>query len=347
MKEMTGAERILTTLQHREPDRVPHFELYIHQKVRDALVKPGATYFDAVDHLNLDALVVDDLPQNDMLEMIDSNRFRNKWGVIWQITPDSIHPVEGPIKSEKDLDNWVLPDPDKPALYDQMREMVKKYKGQKAVISAFQDPFDIATSMRGTENYFKDFILNPKLVDRIGELLKSYYMRYIKNCMEVGVDIIFITGDYATTKWPMLSNKFFARHVIPILKALTEESQRLGAYVFKHTDGNVMPLMDLLMDSGINGLHPIDPNAGMNLAFMKEKYGEKLTLLGNVDCAQTLSWGTADDVRAEVKRCLRQGSKGGGYVCMSSNTIHSAVKPENYMEMIKAIREYGKYPVSV
>jgi uroporphyrinogen decarboxylase len=69
--------------------------------------------------------------------------------------------------------------------------------------------------------------------------------------------------------------------------------------------------------------------------------------MGNVDCAETLSWGTTDDVRAEVKRCLRQGAKGGGYICMSSNTIHSAVKPENYLEMIKAICEYGKYPVSV
>jgi uroporphyrinogen decarboxylase len=346
MKELTGAERIITTLQHREPDMVPHFELYIHANIRNS-IKPGSSYFDMVDLLDHDAIVVDDLPQNDMNNMLDATRFRNRWGVIWQITPDAIHPVEGPIKTPKDLDSWVCPDPDEPEKYKLLAGMVKKYKGQKAVIVAFQDPFDIASSMRGAENYFKDFILNPDLVDSIGGLLRDYYKKYIKNCMETGADIIFITGDYATTKWPMLSNKYFSKHVIPILKSLVDEAKSHGAYVFKHTDGNIMPIMDLIMSTGLDGLHPIDPNAGMDLAFMKEKYGDRLTLMGNVDCAQILSWGTAEDVRNEVKRCLRQGAKGGGYICMSSNTIHSAVKPENYLEMIKALREYGKYPISI
>lgn len=343
---LTGLERVLTTLRHREPDRVPHFELYIHQKVRD-FIQPGASYFDIVEALDLDAIVVDDMPQNDMTNMLDSTRFKNKWGVIWQTSSDSVHPVEGPIKSEKDLDTWILPDPDDPMRYKQLSDIVDRYKGQKAVIVAFQDPFDIASTMRGAENYYKDFILNPSLVDRLGELLKGYYLRYIDNCMAMGADIIFITGDYATTKWPMLSNRCFSRHVIPILKALTAEAKSKGAYVFKHTDGNVMPLMDLFLESGIDGLHPIDPNAGMDLGLMKEKYGEKLTLMGNVDCAETLCWGSAEAVREDVRRCMRQGATGGGYICMSSNTIHSAVKPQNYLEMIGAIREFGVYPICV
>jgi uroporphyrinogen decarboxylase len=346
VKELTGQQRILTTLQHREPDRVPHFELYIHEKIRNA-IKPGATYFDIVDYLNLDAIVVDDLPQNDMMEMLDSTHFRNKWGVVWQITPDAIHPVEGPIKTEKDLDKWKLPDPDEPSRYNLISQMVKKYKGQKAVIAAFQDPFDIASSMRGAENYYKDFIVNPVLVDRMGELLRGYYIKYIKHALAAGADIVFVTGDYATTKFPMLSRKHFSLHVIPILKSLVDEAKSHGAYVFKHSDGNLMPIIDLVLSSGIDGLHPIDPNAGMDLAGMKKSYGDKLTLMGNVDCSFILCHGSLEDVRGEVRRCMQQAARGGGYICMSSNTIHSAVKTENYLEMIKAIREYGEYPISL
>lgn len=290
MKELTGTERIIMTLQHKEPDRVPHFELFVHAKVRDRIL-PGSTYAEIVDYLDMDAIVVDDLPQNDMANMLDSSHFRNKWGVIWRLTTDSIHPVEGPIKSEKDLDNWIAPDPDEPERYTLMTETVKKYKGHKAIIIAFQDPFDIATSMRGAENYFKDFILNPALVDRIAGILRNYYLRFIKNSIEVGADIIFVTGDYATTKWPMLSNKLFSRHVIPVLKSLVDEAKSRGAYVFKHTDGNIMPIMDLIVSSGIDGLHPIDPNAGMDLGEVKKSYGDKLTLMGNVDCAYVLSRG--------------------------------------------------------
>jgi hypothetical protein len=76
MKELTGSERVITTLQHKEPDRVPHFELYVHTKVRNSIL-PGSTYPDIVDYLNMDAIVVDDLPQNDMANMVDSTHFRN------------------------------------------------------------------------------------------------------------------------------------------------------------------------------------------------------------------------------------------------------------------------------
>jgi uroporphyrinogen decarboxylase len=145
----------------------------------------------------------------------------------------------------------------------------------------------------------------------------------------------------------MLSSEHFARHVIPILKMLVDEAKRLGVYLIKHSDGNVSPILDMILDTGIHGIHPIDPLAGMDLGAVKEKYGHRVCLLGNVDCAYTLTWGTTAEVREEVKRCIRQAARGGGYICMSSNTIHSAVKPENYVEMVSAIREYGRYPISI
>ena len=108
-----------------------------------------------------------------------------------------------------------------------------------------------------------------------------------------------------------------------------------------------MPIIDMIIDTGIHALHPIDPNARMDLGEVKKKYGHRVCLVGNVDCAYTLTWGTLEEVRDDVKRCVKQAARGGGYICMSSNSIHSAVKPENYVEMVKAIRNYGKYPISI
>ena len=170
-----------------------------------------------------------------------------------------------------------------------LAEAVKRFKGRRAVIASFADPFNVANEVRGAEEHFKDFVRNPALVDRLSEMIRDYYFKYIKNCMEAGADIIHVAGDYATTKWPMLSRQHFARHVIPVLKSLVDEAKRHGAYVIKHTDGNIMPIMDLLLDSGINGLHPIDPNASMDLGEVKQKYGHKVCLVGNVDCAYILT----------------------------------------------------------
>ena len=145
----------------------------------------------------------------------------------------------------------------------------------------------------------------------------------------------------------MLRREHFVRHVIPVLKDLVDEAQRGGGKVAKHTDGNIYPILDLIVDTGIDGLHPIDPNAGMDLGDVKQKYGDRVCLMGNVDCAEILTWGTVEEVRDDVRRCLRQAAAGGGYICSSSNSIHSAVKPKNYAALVSAIREYGHYPISL
>ena len=103
----------------------------------------------------------------------------------------------------------------------------------------------------------------------------------------------------------------------------------------------------MLVDTGIHGIHPIDPGAGMDLREAKKKYGNRICLIGNVDCTYILTWGTLEEVREDVKRCIKQAAQGGGFICRASQSIHSAVKPENYVEMVHAIREYGEYPINI
>jgi len=148
------------------------------------------------------------------------------------------------------------------------------------------------------------------------------------------------------TKGPMVSPKHTARFLTPATQKQVELGHELGVPVFKHTDGNLWQIIQLLVDTGIDGLHPIDPMAGMDLAEVGAKYPD-LCLMGNVNCGATLSWKSVEEVRQEVKECIKKAGYGGGYICMSSNSIHSGVKPENYVAMIKAVREFGKYPLDL
>ena len=72
-----------------------------------------------------------------------------------------------------------------------------------------------------------------------------------------------------------------------------------------------------------------------------------MALKGNVDCAQTLTFGSPEEVVEATKAALRQGMPGGGFILSSSNSIHSAVKPENYMAMLKTLQDFGRYPRAV
>jgi uroporphyrinogen decarboxylase len=160
-----------------------------------------------------------------------------------------------------------------------------------------------------------------------------------------GVKIIYTGDDYAGNTGPLMSPKHFRKLFYPGLCRVMGGYKELGLHVIKHTDGNLWRIIDMIVDSGIDCLDPIDPQAGMNLAEVKAKYGDRIALKGNVDCAQLMTFGTPDQVIEATKEALRQGAPGGGFILSSSNSIHSAVKPENYQALLHTWQKYGQYPL--
>ena len=80
---------------------------------------------------------------------------------------------------------------------------------------------------------------------------------------------------------------------------------------------------------------------------MKERHGDHLVLCGNGDVARILPFGTPEEIRREVRRCLRQGAAGGGFVLASSNSLHSQVPLENYLVMLDEAHRSGVYPIDL
>jgi uroporphyrinogen decarboxylase len=85
----------------------------------------------------------------------------------------------------------------------------------------------------------------------------------------------------------------------------------------------------------------------MDIGWVKRKYGSRITLLGNIDCANLLSFGSRREIVEAVKDILRKASPGGGHVFSSSNSIHSGVSPQTFWTMMDAVREFGTYPIRV
>jgi uroporphyrinogen decarboxylase len=100
-----------------------------------------------------------------------------------------------------------------------------------------------------------------------------------------------------------------------------------------------------LIDNGIDAWHGIQPRIGMDLALLKERFGDKLCFFGGVDC-ETLIAGTPETVREEVRVAIKHAGPGGGLVVTNSNVIQPGTQLENYYGMRNAIREYGRYPIT-
>jgi uroporphyrinogen decarboxylase len=323
----------------------------LNEQVRNAIL-PGASYEDFIEYVDMDGICIHDKTGGAWeYETLDASKKikRDQWGAIVRFTEQQAgHPIKPAIELQETLDTYVPPDPDLPWRYEPLERALKRFKGQRAVIVYAGDPFAVAKDfILGDVRYFKAMIKNPGLVEQANEIVLNYYLRYVKNCLDLGADIIWVGGDWAMKKGPMVSPELTKRFIGPYFQKIVELAHSRGAPCLKHTDGNVWPIIDVILDAGTDGLHPIDPLAGMDIGDAKTRIGNKLCLMGNVSCVTTLCSGTIEEVRQETKDVIRKAGKGGGLICGSSNSIHSGVRPENYVAMVKAIKEYGKYPLLV
>jgi uroporphyrinogen decarboxylase len=148
------------------------------------------------------------------------------------------------------------------------------------------------------------------------------------------------TDDVANASGLLMRPETYFELIAPRFRRALQGYKDLGCLCIKHCDGKIDAVIDFWIDCGIDCLDPIDPAAGYTMAGMKAKYGSRICLKGNIDCTGALCSGTAEQVAAEVRQCIRDGAPGGGFILSSSNTIHRGVKPANYRAMLRAAREY-------
>ena len=131
----------------------------------------------------------------------------------------------------------------------------------------------------------------------------------------------------------------FAEFTIPYLKELIDYIHSRGAKVIFHSDGYLMPILELIMQTEPDVIHSIDPMAGMDIAKVKEVTYGKVALMGNVKCS-ALQDGSEEEIKESVFYALEHGSKGSGFIFSSSNCIFKGLPLNNYEKMLKYYWEY-------
>ena len=343
--KLTSVERVMRVLNREEPDRVPHFEWLVDRRVREALLPDCKTPDEFAVRMGHDAVLVD---PHFSKQQIGPNRWLSEWGFVFEygIEEHGVE-VESPIKTMADFERYDPPDPHAPGRYEPIEAAVRNYKREVAIGVHLNDVFSIPRYLMGMTDLLLAIVADQALVKALVEMSVNINLAMAKEVAARGVDFVYTGDDYAFNQGPLMSPKHFRDLFYPELCRVMGGFKELGLKVIKHTDGNLWPILDMIVDSGIDCLDPIDTQAGMDLGEVKEKYGQRIALKGNVDCVQILSFGTVEDVIGETKEALRKGAPGGGYILSSSNSIHSGVKPENYQAMLRTLEEYGRYPITL
>lgn len=142
-----------------------------------------------------------------------------------------------------------------------------------------------------------------------------------------------------------MSPAMFKEFIVPGLRAEAETAHAQGKYFIKHTDGNIWPILDIMIEAGIDGWQGIQPRIGMTLPKLQERYGGRLCFWGGVDM-HTLVAGTEEEVTEEVRLACESAPKEGGLVVTCGNSIMVGVKYQNYLAQLRAVKLYGQRAVS-
>jgi len=184
---------------------------------------------------------------------------------------------------------------------------------------------------------------NPeKLLDEAQRRVDEQLAQAEKLANHGALDGFFLCADYCFNTGPFLSPRLFSKFVTPFLTQTITAYREMGFYAIKHTDGNIMPIIDQLVGANPHALHSLDPMAGVDIAEVKRLYGDQICLIGNVNCAE-LDTGTEEDIIASTRYALQNGMPGGGYIFSTSNCVYTGMPLEKYELMLEIWKQEGIY----
>ena len=244
--------------------------------------------------------------------------------------------TNGLIDSKEALESVRMPDPDDEKLLRSIEEMIKRYKGDRAMgarIRLGASPSILSMGLENLAYFYADE--DDTLIKTVG-MYTDWSRRLNRNLSEMDFDFFWAFDDIAYTSNMMMSPPMFREVFKDALKKAAETIKK--PWIF-HSDGNYQAILDDIIELGASGIHPIEKDS-MDTRWLKENYGDRLCLIGNIDIGYTLSYGTEQEVDDEVRERIELLGPGGRYIISDSNSIPEGCKAENIIAMSKAIEKY-------
>ncbi len=310
---MTHRDRAVCALECRVPDRIPTFEL----EYQLAYEMFGRHFLSGQDLRGLSQKEIDyklEENANYIVEVYDK--------LDYSIIPMPWFGEEGTAATAKHI---------------------HRLTGGKVMLTMHGDgTFEIPDG-----NHMYDFVYrisdDPEGLHAEAEARATSVMERNKRMFDAGIESFILCSDYCYNSGPFLSPKMFREFITPYLARIIDHIRSMGGYAIKHTDGNIMPILDQLIECRPHAIHSLDPMAGVDIAVVKEitrKAG--VAICGNVNCA-LMQTGTDEEVRESALYALKHGKPGGGYFFTTSNVPFRGLPPQRYQMILDIWKQHRDY----
>jgi len=353
-REMSSRQRVLAAFRHEPPDRTPIFEYVLLPPIADKILGRTMAYGDcftllaqergfnaAVWQQARDWVELAVKLHHDMMYVCPVYPPPDAEPMVFPQEPDSDDPIE--------IIRWRVTQRERPILppeqayydaglliYEILPQVMKEY-GVDLPLMAPAYGHGVWTDVA----LMQTMLLDESLTRQYFALVTQAVHKTVEKYVQLGVDMIGVGGDFAGNRGPLISPACYRKFIVPEVRRIADLAHAGAKYAINASDGNLWPVIDdFLIDSHVDGYIEIDSHAGMDLKQLKQRYGGRVTLLGNIECGNLLCFGTPEQVKQLVRECLQAGGGDGGHILCCSNAITETTPLANYLAIGEAYREF-------
>lgn len=379
-------ERVVATINHKEPDRVPidvqtgfvfyqalksYLDIDIRETVRPSYFREVIPHPKIVETMGWDVISVKlEKPAVESTQIeVEGDEMIDGWGVgrkrvyqpggdfLWEAV---VHPLAD--ASLDDLDKYPWPKPEVPGAGEATEAFAKRiYEDTDlAIIGRFGGTIiEAAIDLMGLENWLVAAALDPEfagvLLDKITDVAITFD-QFGLECAGKYLQIFKVSGDDLGMQTGLLYSPKFIRELL--LPRLARRWNAAREYIDKfidpsiplmfHSDGGIRSVIPDIISAGIGVLNPIQPNCkGMDVWDLKRDFGEQLVFHGGIDIQYVIPFGSETEIRSHVRQQIEALGVGGGYILSPAHIVQADTPLENILFMTQAAHEYGRYPLAV
>jgi uroporphyrinogen decarboxylase len=351
---MNSRERVLITIGHKEPDRVPLFFNSIEAKFVRAIGQ--GDMIRTWKELGVDVFVIarrawcedkpaglgyspSPPPPEDSL----GGAIYAGWNGIDEVGRRWEHGryVGGAVSTREDLKKY------SPGLRlserfnrQMIEEWKEKYSDHAFALFSHSGPLGLTIEAFGLIEFCYALFDKRSLIHESAELKTEWFIETSKYAIELGVDVVILGDDMGFKDHGYVSPSDFRELAFPYYRRIVDS---LSVPVLWHSEGYIRDYIPMAVEAGIKGIHGLEPAAGMNMAEIKKEFGKDLVLLGNMDGNQIMCQPDLSLVRKEVERCLKEGMEGGGFMLSIAGSAHEGIQLEALIEMCQYNQKAGVY----
>jgi uroporphyrinogen decarboxylase len=356
-KKVTSKERVMTAVNHGVPDRVP-MDYHGNRWVLERLTAEfgACSHRELLQHLHSDVVdlrgTVDPVycgpvPYSRELSATVRESF---WGWRQESTMAACGPEESYVdfplasaSSIKELEKHRWPSPDWFDFSDfaERLEPWQDFAVMATGVSVWQHP----SFLRGLDNLMVDLLMEPELAHFIMDKFTDFYIGYFDRMLNAAggrIDILRQADDLGTQRSLFFSPEHFRTFIKPRIARFVDLAHSHGAKFMFHSCGAIIPLIDDLIEIGVDILDPLQALAdGMEPEILKARYGQRICLHGGIDTQYLLPRGSPAEVRHEVQHRLGILGAGGGFILAPCHVLQLDVPTENIMAMVETGLAYN------